>query len=162
MTCAACEDATGPMDAPPRVVPRNVDLSSPEIQVQPFSLRMSKLGHVMQLPLSDPLFSELYQHRHSLGDHDYARALRPDRRWSARKIGIWVKGLLPVCESARFKSMYPAVAVAPDALIIRAYGRPADALDQAALADALVASSGDNDDTLVCIALLSSLEFVAR
>jgi hypothetical protein len=152
----------GPMDTPPPLVPRSVDLSSPEIQVQPFSLRMSKLGHVMQLALSDPLFSALYQQRYTLGDHDYARALRPDRRWSARKISVWVKGLLPVCQSDRFKSLYPAVAASPDALIIRAYGRPPDALDQSAIIDALAGGNGADDDTLVCMALLSSLEFVAQ
>ena len=144
------------------MVPRNVDLSAPEIQVQPFSLRMSKLSHVMKLPLSDPLFSALYQQRYTLGDHDYARALRPDRRWSARKISVWIKGLLPVCESDRFKALYPAVAAAPDALIARAYGRPADALDSSAITDALAGGDGTNDDALVCLALLSSLEFVAQ
>lgn len=140
-----------------------VEVGSGEIQVQPFSIRMSKLAHVLQRPADDSVFDALYQQRFALGDHDYSRAIRPDRRWSARKIGIWVKGLLPVCASDRFAELYPNVAAAPEPLILRAYGRPADALDQMALSEALGAAQGDIDqDTAVCLALLSSLEFVAQ
>lgn len=143
--------------------PPDVHLVASDIELQPFAVRMSKLAHVIERPVSDPLFDALVQQRFALGDHDYARALRPDRRWSARKIGIWVKGLLPICRSDRFAELYPAVANAPDALVLRAYGRPADAMDQMLLSE-VRASAGDGveEDTVVCLALLSSLEFVAQ
>ena len=147
----------------PPLVPRNVDLTTPDIQLQPFAVRMSKLAHVLQVPVDDPMFDTLYQQRFALGDHDYARALRPDRRWSSRKIGIWVKGLLPVCNAPAFAQRYPSVASSPEDLMVRAYGRPADASDRMAMRDVLDAAGVTaDDDATVCLAVLSSLEFVAQ
>lgn len=145
--------------APP-IQPDQLEVSVTELQVLPFGTRMSKLAHVLGRPIDDPLFDTLYQQRFALGDHDYARSLRPDRRWSARKIGIWIQGLLPVCTSERFTDLYPRVADDPGALITSAYGRPADAADLLSIEE--VAAGGELDpNTSVCLAILSSLEFVA-
>jgi hypothetical protein len=155
-------------DAPPEPVdalrpPKHITLDAPEIQLLPFTMRLSKLSHVLERPISDPLFDTLIQQRFALGDHNYARALRPDRRWSARKMGIWIKSLLPICESDRFAELYPAVAESPDALVIRAYGRTADMADHMAVFDILESMDADaNADVTVCLALLTSLEFVVQ
>ena len=51
----------------------------------------------------------------------------------------------------------------PDALVLRAYGRPADMADHMAIFDILEAMDADADaDATVCLALLASLEFVAQ
>jgi hypothetical protein len=144
-----------------RPTPNHIELAAPEIQLLPFTVRMSKLAYVLDRPVTDPLFDELVQQRFALGDHEYARALRPDGRWSARKMGIWVKGLLPLCESNRFAELYPAVATSPDALVYRAYGRLMDMTERMLIFDILQSMDG-NVDTAVCLALLSSLEFVAQ
>ncbi len=143
--------------------PRNVELAAPEIQLQPFAVRMSKLAHVVGVPVDDPVFDTLNGQRFALGDHDYARALRPDRRWSARKISIWIKGLLPVCASSELRDRYPSLATSPEVFLEAAYGRTADAADLAAVAEGLTAASGPADDEMtVCLSVLSSLEFVTQ
>jgi hypothetical protein len=143
------------------VPPERIQVAASELQLLPFTIRMNKLASVLELPADDPLFAPLFEQRYALGDHDYARALRPDRRWSGRKIGIWVRGLLPICRSARFTELYPAVADAPNALIVRAYGRPASDEELASLRE--VETSGDLDrHTAVCVAVLSALELVTQ
>lgn len=140
--------------------PYTVDVAATEVHLLPFAIRMNKLARLLEVSVDDPLFQPLHDQRFALGDHDYARALRPDRRWSVRKIGIWIRGLLPICGSQRFKDLYPGVADAPDAFILRAYGRPVDELDRMALAEVV---EGELDrDTAVCVATLSSLEFVTQ
>ncbi|MCK6549029.1 hypothetical protein L6R52_24500 [Myxococcota bacterium] len=146
-------------------VPEVDDVVAPaeELQLLPFMVRMEKLAHVLQVPVDDPLFEALYAQRFALGDHDYARALRPDRRWSTRKLAIWVRGLLPVCRSTRFAELYPDVADAPDELIVRAYGRLPDDLDHAMIAEVEEPGGTDLDrHAAVCVAVLSSLELVAQ
>lgn len=143
--------------------PDEVVATAEELQLLPFSVRMDKLAYVLQVPVDDPLFDGLYAQRFALGDHDYARALRPDRRWSARKLAIWVRGLLPVCRSSRFAELYPFVADDPDALVLRAYGRLADELDHSTIAEVRETSGTDLDrHAAVCVAILSSLELVAQ
>jgi hypothetical protein len=147
----------------PSLDPGKIEVGASEVHLVPFTVRMNKLAHVLELPIDDPLFDALYQQRYSLGDHEYARALRPDRRWGARKMGIWIKGLLPICSSPRFRELYPDVADDPSALILRAYGRPADSPDTMTISEALDASPSSLDrEVQVCLAVLSSLELVAQ
>ena len=78
-------------------------------------------------------------------------------------MGIWIKGLLPLCESARFSELYPAVANSPEAFITAAYGRDFLAEDQMVLDEVLGTMDGaDQEDRTVCVAILSSLEFVTQ
>ena len=160
VACDTVEPEPVDMSLPP---PKKVELASPDIQLLPFTTRLNKLAHVLDISVSDEMFDTLMQQRFALGDHEYARALRPDRRWSARKMGIWIKGLLPICESSRFTELYPAVSTTPDTFILNAYGRNAEPVDRMVIEDTLKTMNDDgNHDRTVCVAMLSSLEFVAQ
>ena len=142
---------------------RQIDLAPPDIELLPFSVRLNKLAHVFETSIEDEMFDELLQHRFALGDHNYARALRPDKRWSARKMGLWIRSLLPICSSTRLSELYPALTSAPDLFILSAYGRAADAADQSVLDDFMSQSAmGSDSERSYCLAILSSMEFVAR
>ena len=142
---------------------KTVDLAPPEIELLPFAVRLNKLAHVFETSVEDEMFDELMQHRYALGDHNYARALRPDKRWSARKMGLWIRSLLPICGSDKLSELYPALTSNPDGFILSAYGRAADAGDQAILEDFMLQSAmGAESEKTYCLAVLSSVEFVAR
>ena len=151
-----------PPPAGPSPVKR-VDLAPPEIELLPFSVRLNKLAHVFDTSVEDEMFDELMQHRYALGDHNYARALRPDKRWSARKMGLWIRSLLPICGSDKLSELYPGLTTSPDAFLLSAYGRMADAADQTILEDFMTQNvMGPALEQTYCLAILSSMEFVTR
>ena len=74
----------------------------------------------------------------------------------------WVRGLMPVCDSDVMQSKYPDLVDDPTPLIRDAFGRDPTEADLEPLTD--IASSTQPDATkyqLTCLAVLSSLEFVA-
>ena len=147
---AGCGEAEEPMGPAPRL-----DVAAEGIQLLPFAVRMNKLAHVVGRPLSDPMFETALSQSTALGAHDYARSLRPDRRWSARKMGVWVKSLLPVCTSDAFTSKYPDPIGAPDLLFEHAHGRSPTDVELEVLSSA-------GDPAHACLTVLTSLEFVSQ
>jgi hypothetical protein len=134
-----------------------------EVRLLPFSVRMGNLANVTGVETSNPIFFELYALRYQLGDHDYSQLVAPDLRWSPQKMQNWVRGLVPVCESTVMRAKYPALVADPSPLIRDAFGRDATQADLEPLTD-IAAAGYDSDRTfqLTCLAVLSSLDFVAR
>jgi hypothetical protein len=134
-----------------------------ELKLLPFEARLSKLEAVTGVPASDPIFAELIANRQSLGDYDYANGIKPDNTWSASKLVQWVVALKPVCSSSAVQQRYPDLPQSLPALIEAAYGRPATAADLAAAQESLEGLTVDADarHQAICLAVLSSLEFLA-
>lgn len=133
-----------------------------DVDMLPFSVRMNNLSAVTGAALTHPIFGELYNLRYQLGDHDYSSLQSPELRWSPQKMQNWVKGLLPVCDSTVMQAKYPDLVADPAPLIRAAFGRDPVESDLEPLAD--IASSSYDDATkyrLTCVAVLTSLEFVA-
>lgn len=150
------DDDSGGDDAAPFEVPGD------SIDMLPFPVRMNNLSAVTGAALTHPIFTELYNLRYQLGDHDYATLHSPDLRWSSQKMQNWVKGLLPVCDSSVMQAKYPGLVDDPAPLFRAAFGRDPVAADTAPLDD--IRSSTYDDATkyrLSCLSVLSALEFVA-
>ena len=136
----------------------------PRVQLLPFDVRLAKVAHVVGVAPEDPLLAPRRARRLDLGDHDYATGHKPDLAWTSTRMGTWVRALKPVCASSTFRTRYPAFPDALDALSRAAYGRGATDEDRQILADTLgkTALDADTQHRLTCLAVLSSLEFVAR
>ncbi len=135
-----------------------------QIKLLPFSVRLSRLAEVTGVPAADPLYDTLRANRLSLGDYDYANAKPPLEGWSATLLGSWIESVRPVCRApAVIARLSPMPAKLP-ALIEAAYGRPASAEETAVLTESLTGLDLAPDRVVetVCVAILSSLEFVAQ
>lgn len=133
-----------------------------EVVMLPFPVRMNNLSAVTGAELTNPIFFELYDLRFQLGDHDFSNLQAPDLRWSPQKMQNWVKGLIPVCDSAVMQARYPDLIADPAPLIQAAFGRDPLPTELEPLQE--IASSTQDDAVkyrLSCLTVLSSLEFVA-
>jgi hypothetical protein len=115
------------------------------------------------VPLDSPILADVYARRYQLGDHDHANLVAPNLKWSPDHMEVWVKALRPFCASPEVQSRYPDLATDPTALVRAAFARDPDSEELAAFDEV---ASGQTDAAgrhrMVCLAVLSSLEFVAR
>lgn len=134
-----------------------------EVELLPFHVRMANLAKVAGVPTDDAMFLDLYTRRYQLGDHDYANGVAPDLKWTPERMETWVKGIKPVCDDPRFQARYPDLASDPTALVQVAFARAPDDEELAAF-DQVKAGQADGAGQyrMVCLAVLTSLEFVAR
>lgn len=132
------------------------------VALLPFDVRLAKVARVAGLPIDDPALAQLRARRFELGDHDFSIGVRPDSSWSVSRIGAWVKALKPVCASPVMRHRYPSLPQNLDAFVLAAYGREATNDDRAAMTEAVSALDAESKHELVCLAVLSSLEFVSR
>jgi len=141
--------------------PRGVDVERTKLSVLPFHVRVNKLTGLVGLPKDHEVFDDLMYYRFELGDHDYARGVRPNLNWDASKIGTWVRAVIPVCESAAFAERYPGFPGDLDAFVLSAYGRRATSDDYAALADGMSGLDEATSRRTACVAMLTAAEFIA-
>lgn len=139
------------------------ELPAEEVELLPFHVRLANLEQVTGLPRDHFAYTELMRQRHLLGDHDYAQGIAPDLHWSPQKMQVWVKGLIPICDAAEFKSKYPDLLEDATPLIQNAFGRDATDAELEGLGE-LAVDVGDLEMRyrMTCLSVLSSLEFVAK
>lgn len=153
---AGSDEGGQPDDAAPFEVPTS------EVQLLPFHVRMANLVTVAGLPADHPMFGQLWAKRFQLGDHDYANGVAPDLDWNADRMEQWVKAVKPVCDDPQFQARYPELASDVTKLVRAAYGRdPSDDELQAFDDVKLGQVDGAGQYRMVCLAVLTSLEFVA-
>ena len=148
-------DTGDPGDAP-------FELPAEEVKLLPFHVRVQNLVTIVGESEDHFVFDELRRQRYLLGDHDFANGIAPDLAWNATKMQMWVKAMIPICDSTQFKARYPDLVADPLPLLQQTYGRDPTAEELAGLDD--LASGGLDADThyrLLCVTMLSSLEFVA-
>lgn len=132
-------------------------------QLLPFHVRMNKLQAVTGAPLEDPMFTDVLRNRYGLGDHNYGQGIGADLTWSAAKMSTWVKSMRPICASEAMRTRYPALPEDVNELAIAAYGREVDQADLETLDEAVNGViDADQRYEAVCLAVLSSMEFVGR
>lgn len=144
------DDAEDPFDVP-----------GEEVRLLPFHVRIRNLSELVGVEEDDAIFTTLRAQRYQLGDHDYANGIAPDLRWDAQKMQVWVKAMMPVCDSTEFKTKYPDLLADPVPLLQQVYGRQPTGEEIASYDDVMV--SNYDEDTryrLACVSILSSLEFV--
>lgn len=153
----AGDDDDGPVDdEAPFVLPTD------EVELLPFPVRMTNLARLASVPTEHPMFFEAYDLRLLIGGHDYSVLEAPDLRWSAERMQNWVRALKPVCASNEMQIKYPDLVDNPTPLMREAFGRDPLPGDLEPMLD--IANSTLTDDAkfqLACLAVLSSLEFVA-
>ncbi|HET6583025.1 MAG TPA: hypothetical protein VFG69_06255 [Nannocystaceae bacterium] len=151
-----------PTDAPPGFE-NPFEVPQDEVELLPFYVRAQNLATLAGQPPEHPMFAELYARRYQLGDHNYANNVAPDLRWSAQKMETWVVALKPVCDDPTFQAKWPTLVNDPTPFLRAAYAREPNSDELQALADV---QSGLTDTAvryrMVCLAALTSLEFVAR
>jgi hypothetical protein len=130
----------------------------------PFGVRISRLTTVVGLPYSDAAFELLRANATQLGDYDYANGLEPDNTWTAFKMSLWVQSLKPVCASSAMLARYPSLPESSSELLEAAYGRSISERDTADMTAALgsLPLSAESRTQTTCLAVLSSLEFLAQ
>ncbi|HLU66679.1 MAG TPA: hypothetical protein VKZ63_10410 [Kofleriaceae bacterium] len=140
------------------------EVARTQVELLPYRVRLARVAQVAGVAQDDPILTVLRESRLELGDHDYASGVRPDLRWSASRMGAWVKAILPVCDSEAMQARYPDLIDDPGALIAAAYGRDATEEDLTAIDQALEGASLDDAERrrAICLAILSSAEFVVR
>jgi hypothetical protein len=142
----------------------NFEPPKAQIKLLPFSVRMARIATVTGVPLTDPAYNTLKDNHLLLGDHDYANAKPPQESWSAARLATWVESVRPICQTPAVQTRYSPMPAKLPALVDAAYGRAMIAEDTAALNDGVkglnVAPAKLVETT--CIAVLSSLEFVAQ
>lgn len=142
-----------------------LNLDREQIVLLPFQVRLNKLAAVLQVSTEDAALAEVRAQRYELGDHDYARGIRPDLAWSAQRMARWVRAVKPVCASEAMRARYPALPEHLNELTIAAYGREAEQADLE-LVEEITASLPLADEPTryraLCLAFLSSAEFVAQ
>ncbi|MBC8071458.1 MAG: hypothetical protein IAG13_24235 [Deltaproteobacteria bacterium] len=153
---AGSDEGGQPDDEAPFEVPTS------EVQLLPFHVRMANLVAVTGVPADHAMFGQLWAKRFQLGDHDYAHGVAPDLDWNADRMEQWVKAVKPVCDDPQFQARYPDLASDVTRLARAAYGRDAtddelQAFDEVKLGQV----DGAGQYRMVCLAVLTSLEFVA-
>lgn len=138
------------------------ELPNDEVTLLPFPVRMTNLALVVGVSVDNPVFDKAFQLRILLGDHDYSQQTAPDLRWTADRMYHWVRALAPICNSQLLTSKYPDLAADPSALMRAAYGRDPSSEEVDAIVEIAVAPlPGPDRSRLACMAVLSSLDFVA-
>lgn len=147
--------------APPPDAPFEVPGS--EVEALPFHVRMQNLAHVAGVKLDHPMFLSLYDKRYQLGDHDFANGVAPNLKWTPEHMEAWVKALRPVCADPGFQARFPDLATDPSALVRAAFAREPNADELAAFTEVAAGQlDGAGRHRMVCLAVLTSLEFIAR
>lgn len=153
----------GPRTAAEREGPPGdpLELGTESPRLLPLGARLARLADVMGAPVEDSIFEPFRDAAISLGDYDHSINVLPDDRWTATRMGVWTRLLIPVCADARFAERY-GTAGSLDTLLERAWGRPVDASDVALVEDELVGLEGEAHLRASCIIALSSAEAVLQ
>ena len=173
---AACSAPDGdppaekPTPAAPQATVDPVDpaagfvLSKEQLELRPFAVRLSLVAGLVGVQTDHPMFAEARANHIELGDYDFANGVQPSHVWTAQKLALWTQSMKPVCRSTEFRSRFSGLPHYLNNFIPAAYGRPADAADQALLDEALACLVLTEDERYeaVCLALLSSTELVLR
>lgn len=157
----------GDEDDPPRW-PDEPEPDSPfevpqsEVKLLPFHVRMANLVAVAGVPESHTMFDQLRAKRYQLGDHDYANGVAPDLDWNSDRMETWVKAVKPVCNDPQFQARYPGLTTDVTPLARAAFGRDPTPEEVRAFDDVKMGQlDGAGQYRMVCLAVLTSLEFVA-
>ncbi len=159
----ALEPSAAPSEhVPPGTTPTPFAVRRENIRLLPFETRLARLAALTGLPSSDPLFAPLLAKRLELGDYDHAQGVGADRSWTTSRLGLWIKLLKPICQSAAITGRFPDMAGSPAALLAATFGRsPSEAEVTAVLTGASRAEVTERSQ-VACLSVLSSLEFVAQ
>jgi hypothetical protein len=133
------------------------------VSLLPFPVRLLKVATVLGVPTTDPLLDGLRRNRIDLGDGDMANGVRPDRSWTAAKIGLWVKELRGVCGSPAMRARF-TLPRDINQLVMTAHGRQAAMADSVDVTEAVAGITLNETErhVITCLAVLSSAEFVSR
>ena len=153
-----------PLAAPAQVVyPEGFTLAEKEFRALPFYVLFAKVASVAQVSTSSALLKDLRESRLDLGDDDYAHGVPATSDWNARRMATWVAAVKPVCRADSLKALYPHFPDDISEFTAIALGRAVSPIEQQDIARTLAAADPSSDRFLLaCLAILSSVEFIAR
>ena len=128
---------------------------------QVIPIRINKLRYVMASEVGSSLDS-LIANRFLLGDYNFSNSAVPNYAWGPTEIKNWSENLIPFCTSSNFVNQF-TWANAPAQIMQRAYGRVPASQDTAIINEINGLNVGNQEKIqILCITLLSSLEFVSK
>ncbi len=143
--------------------PVSVDLEmdiTPSLDPLFFQVRLGKVASSLNVPESHTSLNTLQTNRFMLGDYNFAQAIAPNSNWESSDMVRWLENLQPACVGTRPTTPWPEGGTN---LMTRTYGRTISSADSMILneIDNLNITSNEKYEIL-CLVLLSSLEFVTK
>ena len=133
---------------------------TPSIEPLLFQVRLGKVANTLNVAESNSALGSLRNNRLLLGDYDFANSVSPRTTWESSDMGRWLENIQPACSGTRPTNPWPSAA---NTLFTRAYGRAMSADDTVIMNDIdRMNIPGDEKYEILCMVLLSSMEFVAR
>ena len=155
--------SNGQIPTDPEITSQEGDLFSSklsyEINLLPYQIRKKKVASLLGIAEDDPLFSVMNGSKFLLGAYDAGKNSDTDQSWNSDKLYVWISALKPLCESSKIKNKY----LLPQDLekfVADAYGRH-PSFEEIQNIRSVLAEGGDAQSAL-CIAVLSSTEFVGK
>lgn len=133
---------------------------TPSFEPLLFQVRLGKVAHSLNIAENDTALSSLRTNRFVLGDYDFANAVSPRTTWESSDMGRWLENIQPACTGTRPTNPWPTAA---NTLFARAYGRAMSSADTMIVNDIdRMAIPGEEKYEILCLVLLTSMEFIAR
>lgn len=133
---------------------------TPSIEPLLFQIRLGKVASSLNVAENSAALSSLRTNRFVLGDYDFANSVSPRTTWESSDMGRWLDNIQPACSGARPTNPWPAAA---STLFTRAYGRAMSAADTAVMNDIdRLSVPAEEKYEILCMVLLSSMEFIAK
>lgn len=125
-----------------------------------FQIRLGKTASALNVMESHSSLATLRNNRLALGDYDYANGVAAKTTWESSDMKRWLESVQPACSGTRPTNPWPNAA---NALFVRAYGRGLSADDTVILNDIdRLNLPGEEKYEILCLVLLSSMEFVTK
>jgi mono/diheme cytochrome c family protein len=133
---------------------------TPSLEPLLFQVRLGKVANSLNVAEIHTALGPLRNNRFLLGDYDFANAVSPRTTWESSDMGRWLENIQPACSGTRPSNPWPAAATN---LFTRAYGRAMSPADTMIMNDLdRLSIPGEEKYEILCMVLLSSMEFVAK
>jgi len=162
--CTGTLTENGQTEDPPDDPGLAFEAGRDRIELLPFPVRLRRVADVVGIGEDDLLLTPLRDRSMEFGHHNFAVGVRNSPAWDAPRIAAWTSALKPICESDTMKLRYQRFPDDLDELMTAAYGRVPPEEEVSDLWTAATESGATKRRAYVttCLAVLSSLEFVAR
>lgn len=154
------DDPSEPGVRPPQNDGPDLALDTASPRLLPFEVRLARVASVLGVDAGADILSGVRRARIALGDYDHSRGILPDGQWSATRMVTWMSAMRPLCESQQMRGQFPSLPGDLQGLASAAWGRTADPGELTILEEETASLGEQERYAALCVAVLSSAEFV--